>query len=512
MLLRLVVVALFLSLTVNLSSEDLPAEMLHIMHQDKYQHASWGLYAKVSKTGEVLFDLNSDQMFLPASTTKLFSVAALLNAYGDNYRFKTPVYAVGTVKDGRLNGNLVLVGQGDLTFGGRGGENDQIAFTKLDHIIANAVPGVILTKGDPLRAVNDLAKQVREKGIQEITGDVLIDDRLFPITQKRDMILSPILINENLIDIIINPGEKEGAATMTWRPIVKGYEVKNEVKTVSNDGPLEIRITADEAGKNIVVHGTIPLGQKEIVRTFSIKDPSKYARAAFIQALRAQGITTKVSDEVSSKLPPQSTLSDLQPIAVWNSPPLSEYAKLILKVSHNVGADLIPLLLSVRKGKPSFDEGMRAFGDFVMNTVKLPNSTFVFIDGAGGDENRLTPRAEVQLLEYVRKLPSKQFASYYDALPILGVDGSMEDFGKSTNAVGKVRTKPGTGASFNTAANQFFLTTQALAGYIEGKNGQLIDFMVVVNNAQMPAVEDVFAIFEDLSQITGIIYESSTQP
>ena len=61
----------------------LPPEMQKIMQLEKYKHANWGVYAKDSVTGEVLYDYHSDQLFLPGSTTKLFSVAALLKAYGD---------------------------------------------------------------------------------------------------------------------------------------------------------------------------------------------------------------------------------------------------------------------------------------------------------------------------------------------------------------------------------------------------------------------------------------------
>ncbi len=484
----------------------LPDAMLKIMQQAKYEHASWGLYVKDAETGKVIYELDSDKMFLPASTTKLFSVAALLHAYGDDYRYKTPVYAIGQIENGLLKGDLILVAQGDLTMGGRQEGPDKIAFTKLDHIIANEVPGVILTKQDPLYGLNELAKQIHNKGIKEIDGNVFIDDRLFEIENKRGMTLSPMMLNENLIDLVINPSEVGKAATLTWRPQVQGYIVANQVSTVAKDKPLEIQITSDNEGRKIIVSGTIPIDQKDVVRTFSIKDPNHFARSAFIQALRSRGISVNIDEKKNSQIYPKATFSDIEPIAVWISPPLSEYAKLILKVSHNLGADLIPLLLAVRQGKTTFAEGMQELGNFVINDVKVSRNAFVFIDGAGGDENRLTPKAEVQLLEYIKKLPSAQFKNFYNALPILGVDGSLEDFGKNTGAVGKVRAKTGTGVSFNLAANQFFLTTQTLAGYIEGKNGRLIEFMVAVNNGAMPTINDIFPIFEDLSAITGVIY------
>lgn len=494
----------------SLSAEKaLPEKILSIMQQPKYAHSLWGIYVKDAETGQVLYDLNSKKFFLPASTTKLFSSAALLHAYGDDYRFKTPVYAIGDIKSGKLTGNLVLVAQGDLTMGGRQDTPNTIAYTKMDHIYANTIPGANLTKQDPLQGINALAKQVAQKGIKEIDGDILIDDRLFESTEKRGMLLTPIMINENVIDFVVNPTGIGEAANVTWRPVVEGYAVTNKVKTVAKDGQLEIQVSADPSGKNMVIEGTIPADQKELIRTFAIKDPSAFAKAAFAQALKKAGITIKTPTGTPAVLPSEKTLHDSQVIATWVSPPLSEYTKLILKVSHNVGADLIPLLLAAHKGEKTFDAGMLELGNFVTDVVKISPDSFVFLDGAGGDENRLTPQAEVSMLEYMRKQSPAQFQKYFDGLPILGVDGSLEDFAKKTAAVGKARAKPGTGVTFNLATQKFFLTTQTLAGYIEGKNGHLIEYMVGVNNAKLPSIEDVPGIFEDESQITAIIYDLS---
>ena len=241
------------------------------------------------------------------------------------------------------------------------------------------------------------------------------------------------------------------------------------------------------------------------MRTFSIKDPKEFARAAFIQLLEAEGI--KINLDKSVQTLPKS-YDDLQLAALWTSPPLSEYAKLILKVSHNLGADLVPLLLAVRQGKKTFDEGMLLFGNFVINDVKLSPDDFVFVDAAGGNENRLTPQAEVHLLEYIHNQKPAEFQRYRDALPILGVDGSLEDFAKNTPGAGKVYAKPGTGVSMNFATGKFFLITQALGGYIEGQDGHLIAYMLAVNNGKMPEIDDIFAIFEDVSVLSNMIYES----
>lgn len=498
--------SLLITLTFGLSSlypaeQKFPPNIQKIMDQPKYRHGIWGLYVKDLDTGKVLYDLNSHLLFSPASTSKLFSMAALLDAYGDAYRFKTPVYAVGPIKKGILQGDLVLVAQGDLTMGGRQSSADTITYTKMDHITANDIPGTLLSPENPLYAFEELAKQVAATGIKEITGDVLIDDSLFQTTEKRGMILSPIMVNENLIDCVLNPSEIGKIAHLDWRPQVPKFSVRNEVQTVAKGEALSIEVTADATGQNIVIKGTLPADAKDVVRTSNISNPVAFARAAFVQALHNHGIRVQLSHQKTA------TVRDRKMVAEWVSPPLSEYVKLILKVSHNLGANLTPLLLAAKEGKKTFDDGMLLLGDFLIKKVKLSADSFVLIDGAGGNENRLTPRDEITLLEYMYHKSPSEFKDYFDALPILGVDGSLEDFAKKTPGAGKVRAKPGTGVAFNLATHQFFLITQALGGYIEAKNGHLLAYMVVINNGTMPQLDDIFPIFEDISVISSLIYE-----
>lgn len=500
----------------------LPPALQNIMRQEKYQHGNWGIYVKDLATGKVLYDYNSEQLFIPGSTAKIFTVQSLLHAYGDDYRFKTPVYPSGSIEDGVLRGDLILVAQADPTFGGRQDPgSDKIAYTPMDHSYANMVPGATLTPQNPLNGLSGLAQAIKNKGIRQIEGDVVIDDSLFVSTEKRGTVISPIIINDNLVDFVFNPKEKGATAQVYWRPMVEGYTIDNQVKTVGKGEKLGIEITAEDGGKRFVLKGTLPEGQKDILRTYAIQDPKQFARDAFIQELRRAGIALKLSEGVQKR--PEVLVSQGQalqerapenwkgkePLAVWTSPPITEFAKLILKVSLNSGANLVPLLLAVHEGLHTFDEGMLALGKFITDVVKVAPETFVFIDGAGGDQNRLTPQAEVALLEYVYKLPPQQFQYFDQALPILGVDGSLANVAKGSVAVGKVRAKPGSGVSYNLATEKYFLDAQAFAGYISAKNGQLLAFMIAVNNGAMPTIEDIFPIFDDFGQMTVIIYDQS---
>ena len=90
-----------------------------IINGPDYKQAHWGLLVVDSKSGETIYAHNPDHLFFPASTTKLYSCSAALAALGADYRFETSVYRRGALKEGRLQGDLILVAQGDLTMGGR---------------------------------------------------------------------------------------------------------------------------------------------------------------------------------------------------------------------------------------------------------------------------------------------------------------------------------------------------------------------------------------------------------
>src|SRR5438105_3884005 len=76
--------ASFIFSSCAIEAKALPDKIQKIMQQKKYQHANWGILVKDVVTQEVLYELNSNQLFLPGSTLKIFTTAALLQIYGEN--------------------------------------------------------------------------------------------------------------------------------------------------------------------------------------------------------------------------------------------------------------------------------------------------------------------------------------------------------------------------------------------------------------------------------------------
>jgi D-alanyl-D-alanine carboxypeptidase/D-alanyl-D-alanine-endopeptidase (penicillin-binding protein 4) len=186
-----------------------------------FEAGHWGLLVVDSTTGRVVFERDADQLFCPASVTKLFSTAAALVDLGADHRFKTPVVRQGEVKGGVLRGNLILVGKGDLSLGGRTGHDGSLVFEDNDHSYASANPDASLVPCDPLAGLTHLAREVHASGITAITGDVLVDDRLFeraPSTGSGPTRVSAIVVNDNVIDVVVTPGSKPGERDPGRRP------------------------------------------------------------------------------------------------------------------------------------------------------------------------------------------------------------------------------------------------------------------------------------------------------
>ncbi len=194
------------------AGEKLSPQIRDVIDGARFLHAHWGLLVADRRTGEVLYERDADKLFPPASTTKLYSVSAALDALGSNFCFETPVFRRGTVDaSGVLNGDLILVAVGDLTLGGRTTKANEIEYTKADHTYANPAGNAVLTAGDPLAGLNTLAHQVAAAGVREVRGQVIIDAGAFAPasgTGSGPSRLTPIMVNDNLIDFTITPTVK----------------------------------------------------------------------------------------------------------------------------------------------------------------------------------------------------------------------------------------------------------------------------------------------------------------
>ena len=109
----------------------LGAALAETENQPRYRPADWGYCVLDQETGEVVVAQNANHLFDPGSTMKTYAVSTALRLYGADYRFRTPVYRAGDVTGGSLDGNLVLVGSGDLCLGLREQPNGTLYYENM---------------------------------------------------------------------------------------------------------------------------------------------------------------------------------------------------------------------------------------------------------------------------------------------------------------------------------------------------------------------------------------------
>src|SRR5215213_144089 len=230
------------------SNNGLPAAITSVMDKPRYAQSTWSLLVADVASGEILYELHPDQIALTGSVRKLFSVGLALEQLGAEHRFTTPVYRQGVVDArGALMGDLVLVAAGDLTLGGRLNADGAIAFTNFDHNDANNLSTAILTPQDPMRGLDDLAQQVRASGIQTVTGDVIVDDRLFESFRvpNQHLLITPIMVNENMVDVTVGPTQAGQAASLDWRPRTAAFSVQGKATTVAEGAPATVSLSGN---------------------------------------------------------------------------------------------------------------------------------------------------------------------------------------------------------------------------------------------------------------------------
>jgi D-alanyl-D-alanine carboxypeptidase/D-alanyl-D-alanine-endopeptidase (penicillin-binding protein 4) len=258
------------------------------------------------------------------------------------------------------------------------------------------------------------------------------------------------------------------------------------VSTGPEKSPVSVQL-ASVGPNQFAVRGKVPACGKPLVRIYPIEEPALFARTAFIEALRRNGVKANAAlMRVSSfNFPAKEAYGKLPKVASFTSPPLKEAVKVTLKVSHNLYASTMPCLVAASKGFTSLEAGLRE-EQKILKELGVDVNQVSFGGGAGGaPADHVTARATVQLLQGMAKRP--EWAAYKAALPVLGVDGTLaEAVPESSPAKGKVFAKTGTLIWQDAANDRSMLKSKALAGTMTTKDGTELFFAVMVNNVPLP--------------------------
>ena len=489
------------------SVDGLPDSALEVMNQDRYEHATWSIAVTDLETGEELIDLGADRMVEPGSFVKTYSAGAAWLEWGPDHTITTPVKRTGEVAAGVLGGDLVLVGMGDLTMGGRTKDDGTVDFANLDHNDANFLPGSALTPENPLAGLDDLAAQVKASGIDSVAGDVVIDDRLFTGTLGGEAV-TPIIINQNLVDITVSATADGEPATAELTPAVAGWTVSSTVETVEAGGETDITVEDSTIDGAVVISGTIAADSGPQLKVYPFDDPAAFARTAFIEALVRAGVaigTDPVSTNPVETLPAREEVDAMPSVAELESLPLEEEATYVMKISYNRGAQTLICRLAVERGETDCNKGMPIAGE-IWKEAGLDVTGASLIDGSGLEGNYVTPANALQIQTLMAERPDAE--RWKATMPVLGVDGSLSLVQADSPAAGKVFAKTGTLLNFDSFNQRFRLSTKTLGGVMETASGRDLAFTIIVTQGFFPSPAGILDANEDVGAVAAIIQQA----
>jgi len=425
-------------------AQDLNARLQKIIKSYSVPQAHLGL--SVVELGhtpqQVLFALNADQEFIPASITKIATASAVLQKLGSSFKFQTTLWSSGAQKAGVLNGDLVLKGGGDAGF-----VSESMWFL-----------------------VNELVRT----GMNKIDGNIIVDDTDFdavradpsrdPVRVDRayDAPVGAMSFNWNSINIFVRPTQVGEPPLVHLDPIGDGYKVENKAKTVNKAGS---KLEVTRVGERVRVAGTIGIGQPEVVVFKNIDDPVEWSGRNLIFFLGQRGIT------VTGKVKAGRKSENAKLLAKSESKPVSLHVADMMKFSNNYVAEMLTKNLAAQAGSvpATLDAGMKIIRDNLVS-MGLDAKKFTLLNPSGlSRRNRIRPiDLSMVLARSQQDFPT--FAELLSSFPLAGIDGTMKNRMKGSSATGWVRAKTG-----------LLTGVVGLAGYAGRKDGSIQAFTFIFN-------------------------------
>ena len=440
---------------------DLQRELDSLFGAPALDRSLWAVMVQSLDSGEILYRHDSTKLMMPASNMKIVTLAAAAERLGWDYTFETRLLTTQPIENGVLEGDLVIVGSGDPSINGRG--------------------------GSPTRVFEDWADRLRAAGLTRIDGRIVGDDRAFPdeplgfgwswddLGSGDAAPVTALQYNENVAEVVVRPGEAAGsAATMELRPPESGLVLDAHVTTSGAGVAPDLTLRRLPGSDRLFVGGTIPAGSPEIVETAAVDDPAGF----FVRALRAvlikNGIDVRGEAVGISGAGSMPDLAGRTVLLSHRSPPLSELATVLMKVSQNLYAETLLRALGATRGTATADGGRKVVQE-VLERWGVPPDAVVLRDGSGLSRyNYLTAETLVRILRQMYRDPRHRQA-FSATLPIGGRDGTIARRMKGTRAEGNVLAKTGS-----------LSNVRALSGYVKTLDGEPLAFSIIANNFNLP--------------------------
>ncbi len=112
--------------TAPVGIEALRADLGRVFENPAFGRMQWAVLVQSLASGETVFDENASKLMMPASNMKILTLAVAAERLGWDYTYETTLVTAAPVVGGVLKGDLIVVGTGDPTIGGRGGSATRV--------------------------------------------------------------------------------------------------------------------------------------------------------------------------------------------------------------------------------------------------------------------------------------------------------------------------------------------------------------------------------------------------
>src|SRR5688572_25096544 len=419
------------------------------------QRGVWGIAVHSLDRNERLFELQPRTLLVPASIAKLAAVATAADAVGWDYEFETTLQATGPIVDGVLKGDLLAVGSGDPTIGGRAG----------------------FDRPDPLT----WAIALRVRGVHRIDGRVIGDDDAVEEPRPQlawawddlgypaGAIFGALNYAENRTTVIVTPGSAAGTPASLGVDPHGARPLTNKVVT-GDVGTQQLVWPEQRPGEpSLTIAGSIPIGAPPARLAIAVGNPTLWFANVLRSHLQAEGIdVTGAAWDIDDATPPPDR-AHAEVLSTRRSRPLRVIVQPLLKESINLYAESVMRLNAAPGQPPTNDAALAGFAKR-LTAWGIPASAQQQVDGSGLSR-RDTMSAETVLAVLQRMHDPAESSPFVTALPIAGVDGTLSERMKNTPAAGNVRAKTGTMSNI-----------RSLAGYLKTRDGERLAFVAMVNN------------------------------
>ncbi len=436
-----------LTSTALAAESELPLRVQGALNTRNLPHETLSLFVADVQTGETLLEWRADEPRNPASTIKLLTTLVALDVLGPSYQWRTDVFAIGERAGGQLDGDLAIKGYGD--------------------------PFLVTER------VWQLLRNVRQAGIQKITGDLLLDDSWFDVgdydpgafdhqpLRAYNVAPNALLMNFKVVRYWFEPDPTDGSVNVRLEPPLQNVRVENRLRLANRSCSgyqRGITITTNERVDEVTLSGRFPTGCKHYAMDRSALPHNEFVYGLFDTLWEESG------GSFEGEWRNVVLEEELEPLLSFNSLPLAEMIARVNKNSNNVMARQILYTLGAEvEGPPGSEESGKAVISQWLRDNGLGTSGFAIENGAGlSRQTRTSARDMAQMLQFAWQQP--YMPEYLASLSLSGLDGTLRRRFENTELIGQAHLKTGS-----------MDHVTAIAGYLQARSGRRFAVVALQN-------------------------------